>query len=165
MIRRTTLLASLAVALALALPLQAQDAELRALAQEYVSLPGMQGVFDAMADPKSAIAQVETVLSPANPLPPEVRDRLITIVSEEIAKTRPALEAAMLEVTVTQYTADELRAMLDFFETPLGLSILNKQGPITTQLNEMVAPLFAVVMLDIQQRLIDEFSQRPQPEL
>jgi hypothetical protein len=117
-------------------------------------------MFEVLADPQIALARLEAMMPPQDQIPPEVRERIVTIVAEEMAKTAPAFEAATLEVSAALYTAEEFRAMLDFAATPLGSSILDKQAAFTMQLNERLAPAMQSAMIGVQQRLVAEFSQQ-----
>ncbi len=56
-----------------------------------------------------------------------------------------AIERAMVETLVAQYTAPEIRALVSFYASPLGRSVLRKMPAVEAALMRSVAPIYASI--------------------
>lgn len=115
------------LALCLAAPAAAQDLE--RLAEDYVNLPANQQMITEMFAPEAMAAQFATGLPPGVTLTDAQRDEIGTLLSDVLTDMRPQIEAAMIESSAEQFTGDELEALIEFYSSDIGTSVLLKMQP------------------------------------
>ena len=101
---------------------RAQD-DLHDAAERYIRLPAVQQVLDFVLGPTF----LQSILSTAGDrLDAGKRDQVIAIATEEMARTRPRMENAMVEAAAGVYTLAELEAMIAFYSSEVGASTMVK---------------------------------------
>ena len=134
-----------------ATPLAAQDR--MALAREYVALPANQQMMTDMFSPASMAAQFMIGLPPVISVTDAQQARIGEILSGVMNGVRPQMEASMTTAAAEAFTAEELSALIAFYSTEIGASILGKNQAF-----------FQTVMADIQPQIMNN-TQSVLPEL
>ena len=101
---------------------RAQD-DVHDAAERYIRLPAIQQVLDFVLGPtflQSILATAGGRVDAGN------RDQVIAIATEEMARTRPLMEDAMVEAAAGVFTLAELEAMIAFYGSEVGASTLVK---------------------------------------
>lgn len=143
-------LAAAALCAALALPAAAQDA--RALAEQYVTMPGVQQMMNEMFSPEAVAAQFAASLPPGTALSQDQQDRIGALMSERLGALRPSMEAAMIDASAETFTPEELSALIAFYESEAGASVMAKMQPMMASFMGRIGP----EMQAAQQALIPE---------
>ena len=146
------LLASILLALSfVASPVLAQDgeAERRVAAERYIKSEGQQRMLDQILSPEVMGAQLRAQFPQ---IPEDKMSTLVTIATEEIAKVRPQMEKAMIDAAVATFTAGEIRALDDFYRTPVGASVLTKMQPFMQRNFQAMAPTVQALQRNIAAR-------------
>lgn len=115
------------LALCLAAPAAAQDIE--ALAEDYVNLPANQRMITEMFSTEAMAAQFATGLPPGVTLTDAQRAEVGELLSGVLTDMRPEIEAAMVEASADQFTQAELEALIGFYSSDVGASVLVKMQP------------------------------------
>jgi hypothetical protein len=108
-------------------PAFAQD--VRTLAEEYVRMPEVQQMMTDMFSPASMAAQIASSLPPGMPLTEEQSDRIGTLLSGAMNGFRPRMESLMIEASTRHFSAAELQALIDFYRSEHGASVMAKMQP------------------------------------
>lgn len=145
-------LAPLAFAIAFSAPAFADEANDAATA--FINSPVQQQLLDDMLSPEMVLTQMQTV---AGQLPAEKLDVLVNIVTEELENIRPEMETAMIAGAAQAFSVDEINALTDFYNSPLGASAMGKMTPYMQQTIGALGPS----MQQMQGRIV----QRVQTEL
>ena len=131
-----------AIALCLANPAVAKDID--TLAEDYVNLPANQQMITEMFSPEDMAAQFATGLPPGVSLTDTQRTGIGSVLSGVLTDMRPELEAAMVEASADRFTQAELEALIGFYSSDVGASVLLK-----------MQPYFQDYMADIQPGMMD----------
>ncbi len=129
--------------------------ETRELAARYLSLPAIQKMNDDLYGGNV----IDSMMAMQDSLPEEIRKQLATILSEEFAKIRPGMEEAMIESAAATYSAEELQAMIAFYESPEGASVAVKTAPFTQKTFEIFGPQMEEFQKAVVTRLMAEMPQ------
>ena len=145
--RPTRLALAAAVCLALATPLFAQDT--RALAEDYVNMPEVQQMITDMFAPDSMAAQFKSGLPPGMELTDSQSERIGILMSETMNGFRPRMEELMISSSAKHFTAEELQALIDFYKSEHGASVMAKMQPymqdiMGTMMPEMMTAMQAI---------------------
>ena len=124
------------------------------LAQEYAALPAVQDMMAAMFSPEASAAQLEASLPPGMDLSAEQLDQIGQIISAELVDFQPRLEVLMIEGMVETFTEEEIQAMIDFYSSDIGASILVKTQPMFTGIMTTLAPEMQTRMMSRQAEII-----------
>lgn len=134
------ILAAAALALALARPVHADDAALRAAAETYAGLPDVQAMMDELMSAETLSANLRASLPPnMNPTPQQIA-RVGEIMEGAMRPLRPELERAMIEAMIRNFTLDEIEAVTDFYRSPAGAAVMRKMQPFMQDTMAAIAP-------------------------
>ncbi len=128
-----------AAALAITPTLAAAQAD-EALVREYAALPAVQQMMAAMMSPEAATAQLEATLPPGLELSDEQLTQIGLIMSEELVDFQPRMEVLMIDAMIESFTNEEVQAMIDFYSSDVGASILLRTQPMFTSIMATMAP-------------------------
>jgi hypothetical protein len=144
----------LAAALAL-LPLAAtaQPAP-ETLVREYAGLPAVQQMMAAMFSPEASAAQLQATLPPGMNLTDDQLSRIGEIISAEMIDFQPRMEGMMIAAMVETFTEEEVQAMIDFYSSPVGASILLKTQPMFTSIMTQMGPEIQTRMMGRQAEIM-----------
>ena len=143
----------LALSVVLLLPLPAAAQTVEELAAQYVSMPSVQLMMDEMFSPEAMAAQLSAVLPPGAGGSQEQLLEAGALMSQSLATLRPEMEASMRTRSAEFFSADELRALIDFYASEHGSSVMTK-----------MQPFMAATMGDIGPRMM-EMQMQLGPEL
>lgn len=142
-----------AIVLAFATPSFAQD--IQDVAENFVRSPVQQKLMDEMLSPQMILAQMQGM---AQQLPPEQLDKLVVIVTEELATIRPQMEQAMIDGAAQAFTVEEITALNEFYSSPIGASAMGKMTPFMQQTMGTLAPALQQMQQNIVGRVQKEFQ-------
>jgi len=145
-------IAPFAAALMLATPVFADEAMDAATA--FINSPVQQKLLNDRRNPEMVQTQMQAL---SEQLPADKVQVLVNIVNEELGSIRPEMETAMIEGAAQAFTIDEITALTDFYNSPLGSSAMGKMTPYMQQTMGALGPS----MQAMQQRIV----QRVQTEL
>ena len=142
-----------AAAISLASPGFAQD--VTAAAEAFVRSPVQQKLIDDMLSPEVLMAQMQGM---AQQLPPEQLEKLVAIITDELNTVRPAMETAMIEGASQAFSIEEIEAMTEFYNSPLGASAMGKMTPYMQQTMGALGPELQQMQQNIIQRVQAELQ-------
>ncbi len=135
----------------------------QALAQQYFQVAGIDRMY---GDKKQIEAAIDMQLKMADKgaarnMPPEkaaefhraiekIRPKLAASVSDALNKMRPEL----LQVIAGAYSEAELKALIAFYNTPEGKSVVAKNPMVTSEMMRVSGKYMGAVMQDIQKSLM-----------
>lgn len=126
------------VCLLLAHPAAAQDVE--ALAREYIALPAVQDSLLNALSPEFVSGFVVRSLPPDVKMNPEKQAAISGLIADRLAEMRPVLEASLVDVAASTFTAKELEAMIAFIHTEAGASSTRKGAVFAEKFNAAIMP-------------------------
>jgi hypothetical protein len=145
-----TVIAALAIAISTTGASVAQDID--SLAQDYMELPAVQGMLSDMFSPETMGAQFVASLPTDMNLSDAQVSAVGQIMSEAMGDVRPEMETLMQQQSAEVFSAEELQAMIDFYSSDLGASILQKN---TVFFTATMAELNPKIMAAVQRRQAD----------
>ena len=145
-------IAPFAAALMLSAPAFADEATDAATA--FIQSPVQQKLLNDMLSPEMVLTQMQAL---ASQLPADKVDVLVKIVTEELGSIRPEMETAMISGAAQAFSVEEINALTEFYNSPLGASAMGKMTPYMQQTMGSLGPS----MQQMQQRIV----QRVQSEL
>ena len=154
------MLRSLTIALCLAaLPAAAQDsaeAKLEA-ARAYVATEAQQTVIRQVASPDVIASQLSAQFPQFTP--EQVAD-LSKIASEELGPMMKEMENVMVESVAETFTLGEIEAITAFYESPEGLALARKTGPLMQSVFARIGPQMQAAQARIAQRTQQMLTQQ-----
>ena len=136
-------LRGLALSAALALP---AAADTDALAEEYLALPAVQDMLSDMFPAEAMAQQFSSSMPPNVALSDDKALKVGKILSDTMQEIRPEMERLMLEKSAELFTEAELQAMIDFYSSEVGASVLRKnQTFFSATMTELNPKIMAAV--------------------
>ena len=136
-------LRGLALSAALALP---AAADTDALAEQYLALPAVQDMMSDMFSAEAMGQQFSSSLPPNVGVTDDQALKVGMILSDAMQEIRPDMERLMLEKSAELFTEAELQAMIDFYSSDVGKSVLSKnQAFFTATMTELNPKIMAAV--------------------
>lgn len=130
-------------------PVFAQDTT--SLATQYVNMPEVQDMMTDMFSPTNMGNQIAASL-PANVVLSEDKKRQIgLIMSEAMGDLRPKMEELMVSVSAKTFSADELIALIDFYSSEHGASVMTKMTPFMTNVMGQLQPEMQALNIKLMQ--------------
>ena len=86
------------------------------------------------------MTQLTASLPPGTELSQDKRERLAAVVSEHLGALQPGMQATLIEVAARVFTAEELEAMIAFYGSEQGASIMAKTQPMMADFMGEFAP-------------------------
>jgi len=133
----------------------AQDAELIEAATEYANLPGVQKMIDDTFAPATFANQIRASLPPSMGVTQEQLDELGQLMAEKLSLLRPEMEQAMITGAARHFTLEEINALSEFYQSPLGSSIMTKMLPFFQETMSFIMPR----MIQASQELSPEINR------
>lgn len=153
-------LVSVSFAAALLLSAATAQAESRMdLARQYMQLPGNQQMMKDLLSPQAMLNQLEASLPRNVKISNRKKRRIGNVLSQGMMQLRPSMDRIMLRESARIFTKAELRAMIKFYASKEGASILAKMpqfmensmtklGPQIQKVQEAVAPAIYKIIKD-----------------
>lgn len=124
---RLLLTLALAAPVAITTPAFAQDTA--ALAQQYADLPEVALMFDDMFSPDVLAQQFRLGVPAEFEISDDQLARIGDVMGEMMASIRPDLTTMMVDGMAKEFTAEELTALIGFYSSPEGASVMRKMQP------------------------------------
>ncbi len=140
---------ALATALCLALAPVAMAQDVQALAEEYVAMPEVQQMITDMFSPESMAAQFKTGLPPGMELTDSQSERIGILMSETMNSFRPRMEELMISSSAKHFSAEELQALIDFYRSEHGASVMAKMQPYMQDIMGTMMPEMMTAMQNV----------------
>ena len=118
-----------------------------ALVREYAALPAVQQMMADMFSPEASAAQLAATLPPGIDLTDDQLAEVGRIISEELIDFQPRMEVMMITAMIETFTEEEVQAMVDFYASDVGASILLKTQPMFTNMMTELGP-------EMQERMV-----------
>ena len=110
------------------------------LAKKYVNMPEIQNMISDMFSPVAMGNQVAANL-PANiTLTDEKKQRIGVVMSEAMNDLRPRMETLMISTSAQIFSAGELTALIEFYGSEHGASIMAKMTPFMANVMAQLQP-------------------------
>lgn len=151
--------ALIAVAFSLfAAPAFSQTPELLAAAEQYVDTPAVQEIIrQSLSGP--ALANMVAEGFPANvQLSPEKMERIGNVLAEAAQPLLPKMREAMIYAAARQFTPEELNALMDFYNSEHGASVMQKMHPYLMDVMGRIAPEMAKLQQAALPKMIKELT-------
>lgn len=118
----------------------AQTSETMAAAERYIAMPEIQSMMDEMLGAEAAAANFRNGLPPTIPTTDAQLEEIGALLSSKMQTLRPELEAAMTSGAAKHFTVDEIEALIAFYQSPLGASVMAKMQPYMTETMGEIMP-------------------------
>lgn len=149
-----SLLLSTAMMLALPSVTSAQSDELLSLASEYANMPQIVQMMDDMFAPDSMAAQFIGSL-PANvKVSDEQAQQIGGLLSGVMVDIRPRMQELMIQTSAEIFSADEIRALIAFYSSEHGASVMSKMQPLMQRVMGALNPVLQQKMQSVQPEII-----------
>lgn len=139
------------------LPSFAQDA--KELATQYNQLPAVQEMMTAMFSPETSAQQFKATLPPGVDVSDEKLLKVGQIMSDVLIGLKPEMEEMQIEAIADVFTVEEIEAMIEFYSSDIGASVLVKTQPMFTSVMTELTPKIQAAMGMRQQEIIEIMSE------
>lgn len=133
------LAAAIAAPLVFTAPAIAQDT--RELARQYAQMPEVSLMFDDMFSPDLLAQQFRLGIPPEFELSDEQLGKIGDVMADMMGSLRPELTGMMIDGMAENFTAAELSALIAFYSSPDGASVMRKMQPFMQQFMAEFTPL------------------------
>ena len=130
--------AAMCAAAILTAPVMAQDRS--QLPRDYTILPAVQQMIDDMFSADAMMSNFAAGLPAGFSMTAEQSERIGTILSNGMGPLRPKMVEVMVETSAAWFTTEELEALIAFYSTDVGSSILRKNQGFFAQAMSQMAP-------------------------
>jgi hypothetical protein len=99
-------------------------------------------------------------------IPPEKREIIQSVVKEVLAEVTDAMLEKWVPIYASTFSDEEMRAIIEFYSSPVGQSYLDKTPQLSAAGANMVRDMMPEVQRNLVVRLcqrLDCFSEEPQP--
>ncbi len=103
-------------------------------------MPQVQNMISSMFSPDAMGKQVALNLPPSITLTDEQQNSIGVIMSEAMNDIRPRMEALLISSTAETFSVDELQALIDFYVSEHGATIMTKMQPLMASVMGELAP-------------------------
>lgn len=110
------------------------------LARQYIGLPGNQQMMEDMFSPETVFNQLKASLPRSAKISYSKKRRISRVLSQAMMQLQPNLEKIMVSESARVFTKAELRAMIRFYSSKEGASILAKMPQFMERSMIKVAP-------------------------
>ncbi|WP_292023793.1 DUF2059 domain-containing protein [Maritimibacter sp. UBA3975] len=135
-----------------ALPARAQD--VRALAETYADLPEVQAMWDDVFSPLWLSNQFRLGVPPEVEISNDQLDRIGVLLADQMEGLRPQMRAMMVETMAGAFSADEIAALVAFYQSKHGAAVMAKMPGFTTRYSAALAPMIQAA----QQSVLPQIS-------
>lgn len=135
------LFASAALALAFALPHPASAQDTATLARQYAEMPEVQVMLDEMFAPEMMAQQFRLGLPAELEFSDDQIARVGGVMAEMMTSLRPELTRMVIDGMADNFTVGEIEALIAFYGSPEGVSVMRKMQPYMQQVMANFMPL------------------------
>ena len=119
-------------------PVFAEDTT--ALATQYVNMPEVQNMMSEMFSPTAMGNQVAASLPANMALSVDQKRQIGLVMSDAMNSLRPQMESLMISSSSELFSADELNALIDFYSSEHGASVMSKMTPFMATVMGQLQP-------------------------
>ena len=119
------------------------------LAAKYVNLPQVQKLMNDMFSPEAMALQFGTNLPPTVKLADDKLLKIGTAMSTEMEKLRPRLKDVMIEGSAKTFNKEELDALIEFYNSEHGASVMAKMPSFFRNFMANMAPEINGIMQNL----------------
>ena len=140
-------------AMVLATPLQAQTAQ--DLAAQYVAMPEIQQMMADMFAPEAMAQQFASGLPAGMQISAEQSSAIGTLLSGVMNDIKPKMEDLMREGTARHFSVDEIKALMAFYSSEHGASIMTKMQPFFQEIMGQLQPAINQNMQSVMPKIVE----------
>lgn len=140
-------------------PAFADEAERIEASQRYLALPAVQNMMEEMFGPEALSNQIAASM-PGITLTDSQKTRLGELTGSVLQEVRPDLEDSMITATAKHFTLPEIEALIAFYSSEHGGSVMAKMQPYMQDAMSGVMPQLMQKMQAIGPK-IGEILQNP----
>lgn len=129
-----------AAALSLSASLASADT-IEAAVDDYIAMPQIQTMMDDMFAPDNLGKQFASGLPPTVQVSQAQIKQVGAVMSQGMMKIRPDLELSMRKGMMQTFSVAEVRALIGFYQSPEGASVMAKMAPFMQQVMAEIAPM------------------------
>ncbi|MBU2983185.1 DUF2059 domain-containing protein [Lentibacter algarum] len=148
-----TLLKTLALLLLMTGTAQAQSR--MELARQYVELPAVQQMMRDMFSPETMYLQMKASMPAAAKISNAKKRRIGNVMSQGMMQVLPTFNKVMIRESARAFTKAELKAMVTFYSSPEGASILRKSTGFMNKSLAKIAPQMQAVQKAVTPAIIN----------
>ncbi len=146
-------------ALALGLSTSVAQAQSTAdLAKQYIEMPQVQEMISEMFSPQNMTAQMMASMPPGITFTEEQQAQLGQVLSDEMNAMRPKLEGLMEATTAELFTVEEISALITFYSSEHGASVMKKMTPMMQNVMGAMAPDLQAMQQRLTPKIIEILS-------
>ena len=123
--------------------------DLRDLAEDYANLPEVQAMWDDALSPLYLANQFRLSVPLSVDVSNDQLDRIGALLAREMTALRPMMEAVMVDRLADMFTADELEALVAFYQSEHGASVMQKMPVFTTMYSAELAPMMQAAQREV----------------
>jgi hypothetical protein len=124
------------------------------LAQKYANMPQIEKMMDDMFSPEAMANQFAAGI-PANvPITDEKKAKIGALLSEKLNEFRPRMKELMVESSAGTFSAEELSALIDFYGSKHGSSVMAKMQPFFQNVMTKMAPEMQAMQMGLMPEII-----------
>lgn len=110
------------------------------LAKQYVNMPEVQNMITEMFSPTAMGNQIAARLPAGMALSEVKKQQIGLIMSAAMNDLRPNLEESMISTSSEMFSADELQALIEFYSSEYGASVMMKMTPFMAKVMGQLQP-------------------------
>lgn len=125
------------------------------LAKEYIDMPEVQASISDMFSPENMAAQMMASMPPGAAFSDQQMAALGQLMSDEMNALRPQLETLMETTVAELFSAEEISALITFYSSEHGASVMQKMSPMMQMVMAGMAPDMQAMQLRIQPQIME----------
>ncbi|MEM6589564.1 MAG: DUF2059 domain-containing protein [Pseudomonadota bacterium] len=129
------------------------------LAKQYVAMPEVQNMMSEMFSPAAMGEQIAASLPPNIALNDDKKLRIGTLMSKAMNDLRPKMEELMIAGSAEVFSADELQALIDFYSSEHGASVMTKMTPFFTNIMAQLQPEIMAMQSELGPAILEILSE------
>ena len=124
------------------------------LARQYVELPAVQQMMRDMFSPETMYLQMKASMPPGSKVSASKQRRIGKVMSQGMLQVLPTFNKVMIRESARAFTKAELKAMIAFYSSPEGASILRKSTGFMNKSLAKIAPQMQAVQKAVTPAII-----------
>ena len=134
--------------------LTAQSDEILRLSTQYANLSPVEQMQDDMFAPASMAAQFSSNLPADVKLTEAQIQQIGTLLSGVMGTVRPQMKELMIQTSAELFSADELRALIAFYSSEHGASVMSKIQPMMLKVMAGLNPIMQEKMQSVRPEIV-----------
>ncbi|MGB0960551.1 MAG: DUF2059 domain-containing protein [Halocynthiibacter sp.] len=130
------------------------------LAKEYVQLPAVQTLLMNVYSPDATSGIMQSMMPPGIQLSEDQLRRVGELMAKHFTPLIPHLETSMEKTAAEVFTVEELKAMIEFYSSSAGESILGKSNVLMQKSMAEMAPHMMGAVQKLQPEMVKILSEK-----